>query len=686
VAKGFLDSNGAVQATARVVADFPIYKPCSMGGNKKLKREVKKESKTPVKEDGGEAVVVVCRILGEVLEEVSAWGWPGSSEDDLSSSTEEEEASGGDSGESESAENISDGELEWLAKDLREVLAMPENKSARSDRGAAKVRGSRRVLKEGLGQVQQELEQRRRGRKRLKSGSSGRYQRPGYIPTQADAFLGVRRLLSFKALESYDEKDDKDYIPPEDEEILHSSEDEEKGVVQFASEVTMEAPISVGEIAKTFGKQLIEMKQGKEDQEMLARCLTETLTHCGEILGEGGEEFEVEKVVAGWKIIVESRKATEAKEELITVGEKRKDEDRKVTEDFVGAELDPGLLSPLNGEKSRVGVERELEEKERSGKITIGQNGALEAFIDVKNPPKEWETSLQTDSDEVVVENVAECAPLAAQREVSKPANKSKLVQGHKSPAKSALVTIFEEDESDLDVRTEIAEDNWEVDHKSKLEEALGVESDVPCLSRCVDDVVLRTVEESVESESPAEHMLRDQHGVSFKCLEDGEEVLKVEEGSSADNFSNHDYREDQHLEEIDEDDGLGEHGDNTGSHCHQAPSRRILSDEVLSGLRGLDGAILLLQKARLDLLRQVGLPAAASDDSAKEGVETIVGKCYQPGCLRRAAHKCRGCLQVQYCSKQCQELAWGEHHREECDQLAPLQSACSVRSDTESA
>jgi len=680
VAKGFLDSNGAVQATARVVADFPIYKPCSMGGNKKLKREVKKESKTPVKEDGGEAVVVVCRILGEVLEEVSAWGWPGSSEDDLSSSTEEEEASGGDSGESESAENISDGELEWLAKDLREVLAMPENKSARSDRGAAKVRGSRRVLKEGLGQVQQELEQRRRGRKRLKSGSSGRYQRPGYIPTQADAFLGVRRLLSFKALESYDEKDDKDYIQPEDEEILHSSEDEEKCAVQFTSEVTMEAPISVGEIAKTFGKQLIEMQQGKEDQEMLAKCLTETLTHCGEILEEGGEEFEVEKVVAGWKIIVESRKATLATEEFITVGEKRKVEDCRVAEDFVGPELDPGMLSPLNGEKSRVGVEREMEEKERSGKITIGQNGAFEAFIDVKNPPKEWDTSLQTDSDEVVVENVAKCAPLAAEREVSKPANKSKLVKGHKSPAKSALVTIFEEDESDLEVGKEIA---WEADHNSKLEEDLGVESDVRCLSRCVDDVVLRMVE---ESENPVEHMLRDEHGDSFKCLEDGEEVMKVDEGNSADNSSNHEYREDQQLQEIEEDDGLGEHGDNTGSHCHQAPSRRILSDEVLSGLRGLDGAILLLQKARLDLLRQVGLPAAASDDSAKEGVETIVGKCYQPGCLRRAAHKCRGCLQVQYCSKQCQELAWGEHHREECDQLAPLQSACSVRSDTESA
>ena len=28
------------------------------------------------------------------------------------------------------------------------------------------------------------------------------------------------------------------------------------------------------------------------------------------------------------------------------------------------------------------------------------------------------------------------------------------------------------------------------------------------------------------------------------------------------------------------------------------------------------------------------------------------------------------GAVKVQYCSKQCQELAWGEHHREECDQV----------------
>ena len=28
------------------------------------------------------------------------------------------------------------------------------------------------------------------------------------------------------------------------------------------------------------------------------------------------------------------------------------------------------------------------------------------------------------------------------------------------------------------------------------------------------------------------------------------------------------------------------------------------------------------------------------------------------------------GAVKVQYCSRQCQELAWAEHHREECDQV----------------
>ena len=104
VAKGFLDSDGAVEATARVVADFPTCKPCSMGGNKKLKRECKKTSKAPVNADLGEADLVVCSLLGEVLEEVVVWGCNVTSEEDPSSSTEEQESEG-DSGESESSEN-----------------------------------------------------------------------------------------------------------------------------------------------------------------------------------------------------------------------------------------------------------------------------------------------------------------------------------------------------------------------------------------------------------------------------------------------------------------------------------------------------------------------------------------------------------------------------------------------------
>merc|ERR1711971_763684 len=133
---------------------------------------------------------------------------------------------------------------------------------------------------------------------------------------------------------------------------------------------------------------------------------------------------------------------------------------------------------------------------------------------------------------------------------------------------------------------------------------------------------------------------------------------------------------EDEHLEELDSD-GFGECGDRTVSHYQTANC--TLPDEVLSGLRGLDGAILLLQMARHDLLRQVGLSEAVDVTSAKGESENIVGKCYQPGCLQRAAHKCRGCLQVQYCSKQCQEIAWGQHLKEECVQVVFLQHQAEI-------
>jgi len=245
--------------------------------------------------------------------------------------------------------------------------------------------------------------------------------------------------------------------------------------------------------------------------------------------------------------------------------------------------------------------------------------------------------------------------------ESREPATKRKVVQGHISPAKPALFTIFEEDERETG--KEVAGDYWqEGDHKATLEENPGVEVGcfdyAPSLPRCAD---LRTVKESVEG--LVQHTIQDEHEVSLKCLEDNsiEEVIKVEEVCS-----NNEYREDEHLEETEK--KVGGIGNETGSQYQAA--NRTLPDEVLSGLRGLDGAILLLQKARLDLLRQVGLPVADSVDPVKGGVETNVGKCYRPGCLRRAAHKCGRCLQVQYCSSKCQELAWGQHHWEECVQL----------------
>ena len=140
------------------------------------------------------------------------------------------------------------------------------------------------------------------------------------------------------------------------------------------------------------------------------------------------------------------------------------------------------------------------------------------------------------------------------------------------------------------------AGDYWEEgDHKATLEENPEVEVDnAPSLLRRAD---LWTVKESVEG--LVQHTIQDEHEVSLKCLEDNsiEEVIKVEEVCS-----NNEYREDEHLEETEK--KVGGIGNETGSQYQAA--NRTLPDEVLSGLRGLDGAILLLQKARLDLLRQV--------------------------------------------------------------------------------
>ena len=209
--KGFLDKEGDIQATVRVVADFPTYKTLNMptGSNKKGKRTARREckkEKSPEEEDVRDTASIIYGIIVEVLDEVVAWGCGDYSEDGLSSSSEGSEASDGDSENSESSENISDGELEWLARDLREFLALPEKKSVRMEMGS-KARCGRRILKEGLGQVQQELEQRRRGKKRQKTSCSGRYQRPGYTPIEEDTFLGVRRRLSFQAMGKYNEEE-----------------------------------------------------------------------------------------------------------------------------------------------------------------------------------------------------------------------------------------------------------------------------------------------------------------------------------------------------------------------------------------------------------------------------------------------------------------------------------------------
>lgn len=410
-AKGFIDSNGAIEATARVVADFPTYKPCSMGSNKKLKRESKKESKAPVNSNLKEADGVVSSVLGELLEEVVTWGCRNTEEEETSSSTEgeedeEEDASEGVSGESESSENISDGELEWLARDLREILAMPENKMAKS----VKARGGRRVLKEGLSQVQQKLEQRRRGRKRSKTCSSGRYQRPGYTLIQADTFLGVRKLLSFQALDSYVEEEDEDYLQPDDDES-NISEDDEMDVVQSTSSAVVkrarfklvlngvEQEASLEQVATEF----------KEGEEGLVRCLAETLTHCEAMLEEGREEFRVEKEVSGWKLNVASVKTAMAtvKNELAVEG-KTKAKECKVAELEETVEDSQPNVEDTTGEvgdhKKRSKVGKERRRKKNKGQARA-LHGAVTKTIDVTNQSKDKEMPVQRDFDWAISEN-----------------------------------------------------------------------------------------------------------------------------------------------------------------------------------------------------------------------------------------------------------------------------------------
>ena len=339
--------------------------------------------------------------------------------------------------------------------------------------------------------------------------------------------------------------------------------------------------------------------------------MTDTLSDCGSILEEGEEEFKVEKVVAEWSISVESRKATE---EEITSDEKRKagltkeDEKCRMTEDIVEAEVDPKLLSIPNGEGGKQSSFEESIEEVEDLKETALYEIDMKS-IGVKKQSNEWERLEQIQSDEVEVKNLCPKAdggaPLATQRV---PSDKTNLVQSHSSSVKPVLVTIFEEDENDLEVGNELAGVYGEGDDdEATLEEDPGAETCCldggPNLLSCVD---LHEVKESIES--PAEHTPGGEQELSFKlvCLKDDEEVTKVEKPSSAENFlkSEQELREDTHLREMEDYDELGQSEDNSVSHYQTAS--RTLSNEVLSGLRGLDGAILLLQKARLDLLRQV--------------------------------------------------------------------------------
>ena len=200
---------------------------------------------------------------------------------------------------------------------------------------------------------------------------------------------------------------------------------------------------------------------------------------------------------------------------------------------------------------------------------------------------------LQEAFDAEVSEEVA----LDVQREVSKPTSKVRQLPGHISPGKPVLVTIFEEEEAegDAEVEKEIYESPWEKgDYQPSLEEVSDDELSV-----------LRPEDLQKDNEGPSEDVTGDQgEPLGSVFSEDCEAAsLKVDEESSVEEFSNPGDLQDKHF---------GRTQDNGGLECidigvhHFQSDVKPLTDEVLGGLRGLDGAIRLLQKARLDLLKQV--------------------------------------------------------------------------------
>ena len=179
------------------------------------------------------------------------------------------------------------------------------------------------------------------------------------------------------------------------------------------------------------------------------------------------------------------------------------------------------------------------------------------------------------------------------------------------SPCKPTLGTILEEDEGDSEVEVE-----------NTLHET---------------DLVSIPSSPQSQFESDYEHGEHDESSCFEKATQDG----------ATSSSSNKEPSDCTDMEENKEN-----NYEQTECGINASPPHSF-SDEVVAGLRGLDGAILLLQKARHELLRQViGGQFLFSEFNSQVGAhlearEVNVGKCYKPGCLKTAKHKCPGCFQV---------------------------------------
>ena len=415
----------------------------------------------------------------------------------------------------------------------------------------------------------------------------------------------MRRQLSFKALGKYIEEDDESYVQPDCDEIIDEEEDEAAttpdetvafayapdGTVAFApvcAEKVRGDALFIKDMAKRLGNDIRRNGMqpfGKHEEKMLGKCLAQALDKWESVQGDNSRRGGLMQEVGSKG---DSSATTPVHAKDLTRG--------SISVEFRGWEC------MEDDDSTKEEVVPELEEGALDG-ADYGHTLAEDLGI---HEATSKETLQYAVEEENSCQNIAQGDGNEASMIV-----KAKDTKDLTSPCKPTLCTILEEDEGDSEVEVE----------------------------NTLQETELISIPSSPQSqfESDYEHGEHDESSCFEKATQDGatssSSVKEQPDCTDMEENKENNYE-------------LTECGIN-------ASPLHSFSDEVVAGLRGLDGAILLLQKARYELLRQVtGGQFLLSELESQVGAhlearDVNVGKCYKPGCLKTAKHKCLGCFQV---------------------------------------